>query len=76
MASNHFTYRPAQGFTRLSCSLFPLPYSLLFHPAQKARHFFQRPLRGGQADALQPPLRQGFQPLQRERQVRAAGASA
>jgi hypothetical protein len=53
-----------------------LPSSLLslyFHSAQEARHLFQRPLRGGEADALQgAPPRQRLQPLQRERQMRAA----
>ena len=42
----------------------PFPYSLHFHSAEEPRHLFQRPLRGGEADALQRLSGQRLQPLQ------------
>jgi hypothetical protein len=36
------------------------------------RHLFQRALSGGETDALHATLSDGFEPLQREGQVRAA----
>ena len=36
------------------------------------RYFFQRPLRGGETNALHAALGDGFEPLEREGQVRAA----
>ena len=40
--------------------------------AQKSRYFFQRTLRRRQSNALQPMPTKLFQPLQRQRQMRAA----
>ena len=40
--------------------------------AEKARDFFERTLRGGESDALEFAAAEGFEALQRERQVRAA----
>ena len=39
---------------------------------QQARHLVDRLLRRREADALQPPAGEGVEPLERQRQVRAA----
>ena len=53
-----------------------VPVSTRSHVApgagQESRHVFQRLLGGGESDALQRPAGQRLQPLQRERQMRAA----
>ena len=41
-------------------------------PTQKPRHLVERPLRGREPDALQPPAGQRLEPLQRQCQVGAA----
>src|SRR5205814_1274554 len=46
--------------------------ALARRPAQESRHLLERALGRRQADALQSPPRDLFQPLERQRQVRAA----
>ena len=43
-----------------------------FRAAEEVGHLFQRPLRGRKTDALQSAFGDGFQPLERERQMRTA----
>ena len=45
---------------------------LLDRSAQEPRDLVERPLRGGQADALEGSRADGLQPLERQRQMRAA----
>ena len=48
-----------------------VPFSS-FRADEQAGNFLDRLLRGAQADALEPRIAKGVEPLQRERQVRAA----